>query len=180
MIPRGLIIPADFQSMGFGLPAAIGAKFALGDRPVIAIIGDGSIGMCGMELLTIAREKLRLLVVVFNDGALGQIRQQQLAQFGHAHATLLRCLSLQSLAEATGVKYFCLQGDAEGILRQAFETDGPALLEVVIRDSAEMKISAMKGRVRAEVRSKLNDSARLWLRNRRKAMKVARKSSEDD
>ena len=180
MIPRGLIVPADFQSMGFGLPAAIGAKLALGDRPVIAIIGDGSIGMCGMELLTIAREKLRLLVVVFNDGALGQIRQQQLAQFGHAHASLLRCLSLQSLAEATGVKYFCLQGDAEGILRQAFETDGPALLEVVIRDSAEMKISAIKGRVRAEIRSKLNDSALLWLRNRRKARKAARKSSQDN
>lgn len=177
MIPRGLIIPTDFQSMGFGLPAAVGAKLAVGARRVIAIVGDGTMAMCGMELLTIAREKLRILVIVFNDRALGQIRQQQLAQFGHAHATALQCLSLKSLAEATGAKYFCLKGDMESTLRQVLETDGPTLLEVVIRDSTEMKVSAMKGLMRAEVRSKLSDSVLLWIRKGRKTAKFAREPS---
>jgi acetolactate synthase-1/2/3 large subunit len=175
MVPRGLIIPTDFQSMGFGLPAAVGAKLAVGARRVIAIVGDGSTAMCGMELLTIAREKLPILVIVFNDRALGQIRQQQLVQFGHSHATVLQRLSLKSLAEATGAKYFCLKGEMEPILRQALETDAPTLLEIVIRDSAEMKVNAVKGLVRAEVRSKLNDSVLLWLRKRR--TKFARKGS---
>ena len=177
MVPRGLIIPTDFQSMGFGLPAAVGAKLAVGARRVIAIIGDGSMAMCGMELLTIAREKLPILVIVFNDRALGQIRQQQLVQFGHSHATVLQRLSLKSLAEATGAKYFCLEGDMEATLRQALETDGPTLLEIVIRDSTEMKVGAMKGLMRAEIRSKLNESILLWLRKRRKTTKSARKRS---
>jgi acetolactate synthase-1/2/3 large subunit len=164
LVPRGLIIPTDFQSMGFGLPAAIGAKFAVGDRRVVAIVGDGSIAMCGMELLTIAREKLRMTVIVFNDRALGQIRQQQLAQFGHAHATNLNCLSLQSLAEAVGAEYFCLSGDAQGILHRAFRTDGLTLIEVLIEDSMDMKMSAAKGLARGQLRSKLNAPAFSWVK----------------
>ncbi|MBE0558855.1 MAG: hypothetical protein IH628_16630 [Proteobacteria bacterium] len=56
--PRGLIVPNDFQSMGFGIPAAIGAKIAAPGRPVVAVIGDGCCAMTGMELLTAVREKV--------------------------------------------------------------------------------------------------------------------------
>ena len=66
--PRGLITPTDFQSMGFGLPAAIGAKLAAPERPVVAVLGDGGFAMSGMELLTAVREKIPLTVIVFNDG----------------------------------------------------------------------------------------------------------------
>ena len=57
--PRGLIMPSDLQSMGFGLPAAIGAKLAAPERPVVAVIGDGGFAMSGMELLTAVRERSR-------------------------------------------------------------------------------------------------------------------------
>ena len=68
--PRGLIVPTDFQTMGFGLPASIGAKLGAPERPVAALIGDGGFLMSGMELVTAARDAIPLLVIVFNDGTL--------------------------------------------------------------------------------------------------------------
>lgn len=80
--PRGLLSPSDFQSMGFGPPAAIAAKLANLDRTVVALIGDGSFRMTGFELETAARLGLALPVIVLNDGKLNQIRLQQLREFG--------------------------------------------------------------------------------------------------
>ena len=62
--PRGLLVPTDFQSMSFGLPAAIGAKLAAPDRPVVALTGDGGLLMAGMDLVTAARESICLPVIV--------------------------------------------------------------------------------------------------------------------
>src|SRR5579871_6792454 len=70
LVPRGLLIPTDFQSMGFGIPAAIGAKLAMPNRCVVAVVGDGSLAMIGLELATAVREQVKLTVIVFNDGAL--------------------------------------------------------------------------------------------------------------
>ena len=79
LAPRGLLFPSDYQSMGFGLPAAIGAKLAVPERPVVAVLGDGGFAISGLELLTAVHANLSLTVIVFNDGQLGRIRLEQLA-----------------------------------------------------------------------------------------------------
>ena len=91
--------------MGFGLPAAIGAKLADADRPVVALIGDGGFLMSGLELLTALREEVQLVVFVFSDGHLNQIRLQQWREYGHAHAVDLLNPNFAILAEALGVGY---------------------------------------------------------------------------
>jgi hypothetical protein len=73
--------------MGYALPAAIGAKLAVPDRRVVALLGDGGFAMSGLELSTAKREGVHLTVIVFNDGHYGMIRKQQFGahgQFGTA------------------------------------------------------------------------------------------------
>ena len=65
--PHGLIVPTNFQSMGYALPAAIGAALGAPSRRVVAVVGDGGMLMSGLELATAARERIPLTVVVFND-----------------------------------------------------------------------------------------------------------------
>lgn len=150
--PRGLITPSDFQSMGFCLPAAIGAKLAAPERPVVALLGDGGLIMSGMELLTAAREEIPLTVVVFNNGALGQIRLQQVSAYGFSHATELRNPDFAVFAESMGIPYFRLEGDAESILRHALAHHGPSLVEVLVGDSPSFHARRAKGLARQTAR----------------------------
>jgi acetolactate synthase-1/2/3 large subunit len=68
--------PVGFGNMGFALPAAIGAKLTR-RNPVVALIGDGSLGMTLGDLETVAREGLDLCIVIMNDAGYGNIRQEQ-------------------------------------------------------------------------------------------------------
>ncbi|RME22295.1 MAG: thiamine pyrophosphate-binding protein, partial [Candidatus Zixiibacteriota bacterium] len=80
--PRGIITPADFQAMDFGIPAAIGAALAAPRRRVVAVVGDGSMAMSAMELRTAVRERIPLTVIVLNDSSLGLIRRLQIEYYG--------------------------------------------------------------------------------------------------
>ena len=146
--PRGFIAPTNLQSMGFGIGAAIGAKLAAPDRPVVALVGDGGLAMSGLELLTAVREKLDLAVIVFADGAYGAIRNQQLSAYGRESGTLLPELDCETLAAAIGASYLRLQGDAEDTLRRALDAKGVALVEVRLGDSLPMRWSQAKGMAR--------------------------------
>jgi acetolactate synthase-1/2/3 large subunit len=150
--PRGLLVPSDFQSMGFGLPAAIGAKLAAPRRPVVALIGDGGMAMSAMELLTAVREGIPLTVIVFNDGALGQIRLQQLSAFGVPHATALLNPDFAGLAESLGVNYYLLEGNAEHVLRRVLTTSGVSLVEVRVGDSTAIHLRRAQGAARETAR----------------------------
>lgn len=79
-LPPGLVYmrPVNFGNMGFALPAAIGAAVACPDRPVIALLGDGSLGMSLAEIETAVRVHARIAVVLMNNRVLGNIRQEQL------------------------------------------------------------------------------------------------------
>lgn len=77
-IPRSYMKPVDYGQMGFALPAAIAAKRARPNRPIIAIIGDGSLGMSVAELETAVRERLAIVIIVMNDSSYNNIRQEQL------------------------------------------------------------------------------------------------------
>ena len=117
--PRGLIIPNDFQSMGFGLPAAIGAKLAAPERPVVAVLGDGGFAMSGMEMLTAVREKIPLTVIVFNDGRLNLIRLQQFQSFGSSESVDILNPDFGTFAAAVGARYALVDGNIEQVLRTA-------------------------------------------------------------
>jgi acetolactate synthase-1/2/3 large subunit len=161
LCPRGLIVPTNLQSMGFGIGAAIGACLADPARPVVALIGDGGLAMSGLELLTAVREGLRLTVIVFVDGAYGLIRMQQLAGSGHAHGTEFDGPDLAALAEAVGATHVRLDGDAQATLSAAIRAPGVTLVEVRVGDSLPMHWLRTKSRVRG---SRL----RAWWRRRRR------------
>jgi acetolactate synthase-1/2/3 large subunit len=162
--PRGLILPTDFQSMGFGVPAAIGAKLAAPRQPVVAIVGDGGFLMSGMELVTAVRERVPLTVVVFNDGQLNQIRLQQHRDFGHAHSVELGTPDLETFAASVGLGYLRVAGDVEAGLRAALASQQPTLVEVAVGDSPAIRVRHAKGLTRGAVRGLLGARSIGWLK----------------
>ena len=169
LAPRGLIAPSDYQSMGFGLPAAIGAAVAAPTRPVAALIGDGGFAMSGLELLTAAREKIPLLTIVFCDGSLGLIRAQQIREFGHTHGVTLDPIDLAALAAATGARHVRLEGDEPArLLGEARAGSQPVLLEVNVGDSGAVRRQHAASYARSAVRRALGPRLirvlKRWLR----------------
>ena len=159
LAPRGLILPSDFQSMGFGIPAGIGARLAAPDRPVAVLVGDGGLLMSGLEITTAVREKLPLLVIVFNDGALNQIRWQQLRDSGHPFGVELARLEIETFARAIGADYLAFDGTQEaGRLARELGEDCPTILEVQVGDSWSMRSQAAGAKLKSVARS-VRDSA---------------------
>ena len=137
--PRSFLLPTDLQSMGFALPAAIGARIARPDRPVVALLGDGGFSISGLELLTAVRERLRLTVVVFNDGHYGLIRKQQLVATRHAFGTELHNPDFREIAQAAGARYERPGDDAEESLHRAVASHAVTLVEVALRDPGRQR-----------------------------------------
>jgi acetolactate synthase-1/2/3 large subunit len=151
---RGLVLPSDFQSMGFGIPAGIGARFAAPGRPVVVLVGDGGFLMSGLEIATAVRERLPLLFIVFNDGFLNQIRLQQLGDSGRPFGVETAELDHERFASAVGAEYLALerlQGPAD--LARLLHRDGPAILEVRVGDSWPMRSKAAGARLKAAARA---------------------------
>jgi acetolactate synthase-1/2/3 large subunit len=164
--PRGLIFPTDFQSMAFGLPAAIGAKLARPALPVVALIGDGGFTMSGLELRTAVKLGLSLPVVVFDDQALGLIRLDQLLASGQAHATDLAPFDYEAMAAAVGCAH--ARADARDIEQQlaaALGRRGPTLIVVGVGDAPAL--------TRVRVRHRVTQTAKRLLG--RRALEVLRR-----
>ena len=103
--PRTLITSGGLGTMGFALPAAIGAKFARPDAEVWAIVGDGGFQMTMTELATIAQEKIKIHVAIINNGFLGMVRQWQEFFYERRYAaTPLLNPDFAKLAEAFGLR----------------------------------------------------------------------------
>ncbi len=103
--PKSVILPTDFNCMGYAVPAAIGAKLVLPDRSVQAIVGDGAFMMTCMEILTAASNNLGIVYYVFNDGELAQIGQAQAIPYGRKPCTQIGKLNIEGVALATGAAY---------------------------------------------------------------------------
>ncbi|MGD0527885.1 MAG: biosynthetic-type acetolactate synthase large subunit, partial [Polyangiaceae bacterium] len=102
--PRKLITSGGLGTMGFALPAAIGAKLAKPEEEVWVVVGDGGFQMTAAELSTVAQEGLKLHVAVINNGYLGMVRQwQQFFYGGRYSATPMRSPDFVKLAEAHGL-----------------------------------------------------------------------------
>ncbi len=128
--PHGVLISNGLASMGYGLPAAIGAALLEPSRPVVVFTGDGGLMMCTAELRTAARERLPLRIVVFDDGALTLIRLKQ-EQRGYATAgTDMGAVDWQAVACGFGVTARRAADEAEfrAALRETAEHPGPVLI----------------------------------------------------
>jgi acetolactate synthase-1/2/3 large subunit len=103
--PGKLITSGGLGTMGFALPAAIGAKIARPEEEVWVVVGDGGFQMTAAELSTCAQEDVKLHVAVINNGYLGMVRQwQQFFYGGRYSATPMRSPDFVKLAEAHGLK----------------------------------------------------------------------------
>jgi thiamine pyrophosphate-dependent acetolactate synthase large subunit-like protein len=131
--PRSFLHPAAFIAMGYGLPAALGARAAFPDRPVLAVMGDGCFQMTGLELATAVQEKLPVVVVLVNDRALSLIKLIQQRRYGGRFLGVdLRNPDFGQLAKAFGVRAWQVDTEAafERALREAMASGETALVEV--------------------------------------------------
>jgi acetolactate synthase-1/2/3 large subunit len=132
--PRRFLITNGWSSMGFGLPAAIAAKLARPDLPVVCVIGDGCFQMTCGELATAKRAGLALPVVVLDDSLLGLIViKQEQRQFG-VYGTELGTETPEPPAHYFGVpaKAALTADELDAALREAFDSDGPTVIHAAI------------------------------------------------
>ncbi len=140
--PRLWLTSGSMGTMGFGLPAAIGAQFAMPDRMVVDIDGDASIRMNLGELETVTTYDLPIKIVVMNNFGDGMVKQWQKLFFkGRLSASdkSLHKKNFVKAAEADGFKFAkCLvnKADVADVIRDFLEFDGPAFLEVLIDPDA--------------------------------------------
>jgi acetolactate synthase-1/2/3 large subunit len=135
--PRTFLHPAGFVSMGYGLPAALGAKAAFPDRTVAAVAGDGCFLMSGMELATAVQDRLPVVVILINDGSLTLIKSIQQRRYeGRYLGVDLRNPDFDLFARAFGVRWWPARSDAEfeAALPEAIAAGEPALVEVRLGD----------------------------------------------
>ena len=131
--------PVNYGNMGFALGAALGCKQACPHREVVALLGDGSLGMTLGELETIAREKLPVIVLLVNDSAFGNIRQEELFKLGEGRYTGVDFgpIDYVQVAGALGMEG-CIVTRADQIpdaFRRARESGAPFMIEVKLDGS---------------------------------------------
>ena len=130
--PRSLITSGGLGTMGFALPAGIGAKVARPDADVWVVVGDGGFQMTMAELATIVQENLKVNIAIINNGYLGMVRQwQEFFYDRNYEATPLLNPEFSKLAEAYGIRSFVVNRRAEVIptVQAAEAHEGPVLID---------------------------------------------------
>lgn len=135
---QSVLFSGGLGSMGYSLPAAIGAYYG-NKKPVISFNGDGGVQMNIQELQFIAREKLPIAIVVFNNHALGMIRHFQEMYFNGCYTQTVNGKGYESpdfekIAQAYGLKY-CLLDEKKEIKNNCFIITEPILIEVVFNEN---------------------------------------------
>jgi acetolactate synthase-1/2/3 large subunit len=140
-LPRRWLTSGGLGTMGFGLPAALGAQAAFPAARVVCVTGDGSLLMNLAELATAVEEELPVKVLLLDNEALGMVRQQQdLFWNGRRAASALGgALDWELVARGFGVaaRSVCDGGDLDDALHETLAEDGPALLHVAIERDAD-------------------------------------------
>ena len=132
--PRHWINSGGLGTMGFGLPAAVGAKVACPDETVVCVAGDGSLIMNIQELATCVSEQIPVKVFLMNNGYMGMVRQWQELFWDRRYSSVEMGSSPDwvKLAEAFGATGLRVdrEEDLEGAMRDAIAAEGPVLLDV--------------------------------------------------
>ena len=132
---RSWVTSGGLGTMGYGLPASIGAKFGAPDRQVVVFAGDGGMQMTIQELGTISQENLAVKIVILNNHFLGMVRQWQELFFEKRYSfTEIKSPDFVKVADAYGIpgNKVTNRGELENAMKKMFAHDGPYLLEVMI------------------------------------------------
>jgi acetolactate synthase I/II/III large subunit len=133
--PRTLITSGGLGTMGFALPAAIGAKFACPDKEVWVVVGDGGFQMTSSELSTIAQEGIKINIAIINNGYLGMVRQwQEFFYDRNYESTPLVSPDFVKLADAHGIpgRAVRTRAEVESAVNEARGTKGAYLLNFMV------------------------------------------------
>jgi acetolactate synthase-1/2/3 large subunit len=134
--PRHWLTSGGLGTMGFGMPAALGAALAAPDKPVICFSGDGSIMMNIQDLATAMEYDIPVKIILTNNNALGLVRQQQDLFYGKRYvaSNYCKCVDFIKIADGFGISTYDLGScdDPEGTLARALAEPGPALIHVPI------------------------------------------------
>jgi len=143
--PGGLITSGGLGSMGFGLPAAMGAQFGLPGEQVIMVAGDGGFQMTMQELGTIVENKLPLKMIILNNFVLGMVRQLQKVYYQGRYSGVNFKFhpDFEMLAKAYGIKGYTLRTkeEVDTLLPEALADPGPVLVNCLV--SANEWVSPM-------------------------------------
>lgn len=129
--PRTWITSGGLGTMGFGLPAAIGAQIAAPDKRVICVVGDGGIKMTGCELFTVASENLPLITIIVDNSCLGMVRQLQQLFYKQRYSASLAPVKVNFV-------YFAKAFGIEGHLATTQQEFNEALAAALASDKASV------------------------------------------
>jgi len=131
--PRTLLSSGGLGTMGYGLPAGMGAQAAFPDRQVIVVCGDGGFQMNMQEIATLVQNRLPVKICILNNNFLGMVRQWQELFFGKRYSQTCMELPIDfvKLAEAFGAKGFqaTKPDEVEQVITTGFNTPGPVIME---------------------------------------------------
>ena len=148
---RSIVTSGGLGTMGFGLPAAIGATFGRPDRTVCVFMGDGGLQMNLQELGTIMEQQAPVKMILMNNNYLGNVRQWQAMFFGHRYSfTPMMNPDYMKIAEAYGIpsRRVIERSELKEAIREMLATDGPFLLEAcVIEEGNVMPMTPPGGTV---------------------------------
>ena len=132
--PRTFLYPVGSATLGYAVPAAIGAKIARPERQVVAVVGDGGFLFSGSELATAVKYRLGIVFLVLNDERYGAIEYLQEGMFGRSGEADLANPDFVALARAFGAEAARVEGpdDLPRALDKALAHPGPTLLELPI------------------------------------------------
>ncbi len=128
-------LSGSLATMANGLPYSIGAAVAYPGRQVVCVVGDGGLTMLMGELATLVKYKLQVTVIVVKNNVLGQIKWEQMILEGNPEFGVeLEPIDFAKVAEACGARGFTLERpqDAEHVLREALNTQGPSVVQAVV------------------------------------------------
>ncbi|AKB85449.1 acetolactate synthase large subunit [Methanococcoides methylutens] len=134
--PRTFITSGGLGTMGYGFPAAIGAKLGRPDKVVFDVSGDGSFQMNSQEMATIVQNDIPIIIALFNNGYLGMVRQWQALFFEHrySHTTIEDSVDFVKLAEAYGALGIRVEkpSDVRPAIEKAIEANRPVILDFIV------------------------------------------------
>jgi pyruvate dehydrogenase (quinone) len=168
-------LSGSLATMANGLPYSIGAAVGFPGRQVVCIVGDGGLTMLMGEIATLVKYKLQVTVIVIKNNVLGQIKWEQMILEGNPEFGVeLEPIDFAKVAEACGARGFTLEKpqDAEQVLRQALNTQGPSVVQAVVDPNEP----PMPGKVTTE---QALHFAKALVRGQKDAAKIIRTISED-
>ncbi len=153
--------------MGFGLPAAMGAKVGCPDSAVWVIDGDGSFQMTIQELATLVQDDIAVKVAIMHNGYLGMIRQWQELFYGRRYvASPLSTPDFVKLAEAYGIPALRVKhnGEVVSAIEQAMNYQGPFIIDFMIEPEENVYPMVLPGAALAEVLEEPKREVAIWPR----------------